>query len=332
MSSSVHKSYPDLVDLLQQRGMIVTDTERAQRKLSQIGYYRLSGYWYPCRKGETDESGHYVHDQKTGLPVRKDEFQDGISFDAITDLYLFDKKLRQLMLDALERIEIHIRTVIAHEMGYYDELAYQKDSFLNPKQLKERPTSGGGTTSNWNEWDGRQKHLIAQSKEECILHHKKNGRDIPFWVVVETWDFGLLATYYANLKDTFKNKICTRLEIVDEQGNPNKKILAGWLQELNILRNHCAHHSRIWNRVSSVHIGTLNDPYFKALHLSQDAKNRIYGKICVLWFLVQKIGPASSWLERMADLVDSKPVVECLPFTAMGFPDNSGFPRDKFNL
>lgn len=236
------------------------------------------------------------------------------------------------MLDALERIEVHIRTVIAHEIGYYDELAYTKPAFLNPKQLKNRQTPEGKVTSNWIEWDSRQKHLIAKSKEECILHHKKNGRDIPFWVVVETWDFGLLATYYANLKDTFKNKVCKRLEILDKDGNPNKKILAGWLQELNILRNHCAHHSRIWNRVSSVHIGTLSNNYFQELHLSQNAKKRIYGKICILWFLVQKIGPNSSWLGRIADLIDSKPDVECLPFTAMGFSDNSGFPRNKFGL
>ncbi len=273
MSSSIHKSYPDLVDLLQQRGMLIMDKDRAIRKLSQIGYYRLSGYWYPCRKGKTDETGNYVHDQKTGVPIRKDEFQDGVSFDSIIDLYLFDKRLRQMMLDALERIEIHIRTVIAHEIGYYDELAYQKSSFLNPKQLKEKCTPEGKTTSNWAEWESRQKYLIAKSKEECILHHKNNDRDIPFWVVVETW-----------------------------------------------------------NRVSSVHIRTLNDDFFQVLHLSQDAKNRIYGKICILWFLVQKIGPGSKWLEQVADLVDSKPNVECLPFTAMGFPDNSGFPRDKFKL
>jgi abortive infection bacteriophage resistance protein len=72
--------------------------------------------------------------------------------------------------------------------------------------------------------------------------------------------------------------------------------------------------------------------YFKKLNLDQNARMRIYSKICVLWFLVQKIGPHSEWIKNIADLVDSKPDLECLPYTAMGFPDNTGFPREKFQM
>jgi hypothetical protein len=59
---------------------------------------------------------------------------------------------------------------------------------------------------------------------------------------------------------------------------------------------------------------------------------RMYGMICVLWFVVNKIGPSSQWLECVADLVDSKPSIDCCPNTAMGFPDNTGFPRGQFGL
>ena len=70
--------------------MVIPDEEQAKRKLSQIGYYRLSGFWYPCRKGKRDEEDKYLKNPKCKLPIREDKFQEGTDFNLITDLYLFD--------------------------------------------------------------------------------------------------------------------------------------------------------------------------------------------------------------------------------------------------
>lgn len=320
-----HKTYSELVVLLKERGMLIRDPQWAERKLAQIGYYRLSGFWYPCRKGRVDEEGNYLKAPDSGLPLRDDQFQEGVSFDTIMELYLFDKNLRLLLLDAIERVEIQVRTIIAHELGRHNPLAYGDDAYINPKVLQAKTGPDGELLpSLWQQWLDKQQHLIGESKEDCILWHRKNGMAIPFWVVVETWDFGIMSKYYENLRGSFQEKICARLEV------PNKKVLAGWLQEINILRNHCAHHSRIWNRSSKNALKLLNNEYFDALDLSLEARKRIYGKICVLWYLVQKIGPHSEWIERVADLMDRKPSLACCPFTAMGMPDNNGFPRKLF--
>ena len=324
-SSSVkpHKTYADLVRLLQRRGMYVPDVEWAERKLSQIGYYRLSGFWYPCRVGKRDQSGQYVKDSKSRLPVRDDKFQEGTDFNTIIELYLFDKKLRQLMLDAIERVEIHIRSVIAHELGRSDPLAYLDSSYINPKILSK---------THWCNWRIRQESLITGSKEDCIVWHTKNGRPLPFWVVVETWDFGLMSKYFENLNGRYQNRICQRLDVVGSDGHPHAKALKNWLHEINTLRNKCAHHSRIWNRVANNAVTLPKNRYFDDLNLDGDARKRIYGKICILWYLVKRIGPHSRWIERVADLIDSKPEIGCCPFTAMGFPDNNGFPKFFFDL
>lgn len=318
-----HQTLTELVALLKKRGMIIPNEERAERKLSQIGYYRLSGFWYPCREGKRDEGGNYVKDPKSKLPIRENTFQGNTDFNLITDLYLFDKKLRQSMLDAIERIEIHVRSVIAHEVGRFDPLAYQETSFINPKVLQ---------STHWCEWKKRQEKLIEDSKEDSILWHKKRNLSIPFWVAVETWDYGLMSKYFENLKGQYQNLICERLGVLDQTGTPHVKSLKNWLQEINILRNRCAHHSRIWNRVSGNAITIPQNQHFKDLRLDQNARTRIYGIICVLWYLVQKIGPNSKWIKDVADLIDSKPNLECLPYTSMGFPNNTGFPREKFQL
>ena len=321
-----HRTYQDLVALLESRGMIIPDKARAERKLSQIGYYRLSGFWYPCREIKIDQAGQYIIDPRTNIPVREDSFQLNTNFDDIIELYLFDKKLRQLMLDAIERIEIHVRSVIAHEMGYHDPLAYQDRSHINSKQCKTWTDKKGKTRNIWIEWQDRQKNQLDRSREDCILWHRVNSKSIPFWVAVEAWDFGIMSKYYEILKGSYQNRICSRL------GISNPKTLKSWLQEINTLRNRCAHHTRIWNQSFPSPLAVTNDQYFANLALRSHAMERMYGMICVLWFLVKKIGPSSKWLEHVADLIDSKPSIDCCPNTAMGFPDNTGFPRGKFGL
>ena len=321
-----HRGYPDLVALLESRGMVIPDKARAERKLAQIGYYRLSGFWYPCRQIKKDAVGQYVIDPASGNPVRDDTFQPGTNFHDILDLYLFDKKLRQLMLDAIERIEIHARSVIAHEMGYHDSLAYQNQSFVNPKTYRAWIDTRGNSRNIWQEWLAKQDAQIERSREDCIVWHRNQAKAIPFWVAVEAWDFGIMSKYFEILNGRYQNRIGARLNIA------NPRILKCWLQEINTLRNRCAHHTRIWNQSFASPLPFSSDKYFQDLSLTPNALTRMYGMICVLWFLVRQIGPSSRWLNHVADLIDSKPAIDCCPNTAMGFSDNSGFPRGRFKL
>lgn len=111
------KHYEELIDILIERGMVIDNRERAIRKLAQVGYYRLSGFWYPARVIERDESYQPIQCEHLKRPKRLNHFQQGTKFDQVFNLYLFDKKLRLAMLDGLERIEIFVRSVIAHELG-----------------------------------------------------------------------------------------------------------------------------------------------------------------------------------------------------------------------
>ncbi|MGL1933258.1 MAG: Abi family protein [Desulfotalea sp.] len=322
------KSYEELADLLVSRKMIVSDLGKATRKLAQIGYYRLSGFWYPCRKQQQDAAGNLVYDQKTKIPIRSEIFQDSVLFEDIIKLYLFDKKLRFLMLDAIERIEIYLRGIIAHQMGYKDPLAYKNDRYINPKQRTNFYDRKRKKTRNaWEEWRTRSNRSLNSSSEDCILWHTKNKKEIPIWVAIETWDFGTMSKYYEilNLKH--------QVRIANIIGFNDVPCLVGWLKNINTLRNRCAHHTRIWNR-SSRHPYKIDGRVEElvALDLSGEALSRQYGLIAILWFIVKQIGPSSDWLVRVADLIDEKPTIPCCPLTAMGFPDNSGFPRHLFDL
>jgi abortive infection bacteriophage resistance protein len=83
------------------RGMVIADTRLASHYLSQINYYRLTSYWLPF------ESNHDTH-----------AFQRGTNFEQVLDLYIFDRELRLLVLDAIERVEVAVRTQLSFHLGH----------------------------------------------------------------------------------------------------------------------------------------------------------------------------------------------------------------------
>lgn len=97
-------TYEKQVELLLSRGLIVTDRKRAERHLANISYYRLSAYMLPYKKKED------------GIII--DAFKEGTTWDDIYDLYVFDRKLRLLVFDAIERLEVAIRTQIIYQLSH----------------------------------------------------------------------------------------------------------------------------------------------------------------------------------------------------------------------
>lgn len=154
IAAKPHREYDQQLALLLSRGMVINDNDRAMRKLSQVGYYRLSGFWYTSR---------IIRNNDDGFSFRSDEFLPGTSFEQTWDLYIFDKKLRLLMMDALERIEIHIRAVIAHEVGRNDPLAYRNPAYINQRFLSE------SSVNTFNKWLAKLDKKIKESRDECII-------------------------------------------------------------------------------------------------------------------------------------------------------------------
>ena len=231
-----------------------------------------------------------------------------------------------MMLDALERIEIHIRSVVAHEVGQGkskqtgtgflipDPLAWRDSDYIDPKYLKSKP----GFDSTWDVWQKKHSQLIDRNREDCIKWHKVTGKDMPFWVVIEAWDFGTLSKYFGMLNDTYKQRVCLRLGISNKA---EARILAGWLKSMNSLRNNCAHHTRIWNQ----QFGSIvfpSEPHFHNINLDKQCSNRIFGLIVVIWFLLKQIGPSSNWLNEVKALIKQFPNLPGCELKALGIPIN----------
>ncbi len=302
-------SVPDQIALLKSRGMVISDEAAATACLRRIGYYRLSGYWYPWRLSTAPNPP-----SQPTLAVH-DEFRPGTELRQVVELYVFDKRLRLLVLDGIERIEVALRTEIALVLGLLSPLAHRDPAYLNP-----RFTHNPRVTSDHTKWLEKLDQSYSRSKEDFVKHYKKKYRPpAPLWVAVELWDFGMLSHLLRGLKSR-------ELDILaSNYGVPRRVLLTSWVRSINFVRNVCAHHGRLWNRSMVDQPKAPKPGEILALdHLVSDtyARERLYGVVVAIRYLLQTISPSTSWGARLGELITSFPSAPGISIRNMGFPAN----------
>lgn len=284
-----HLSVPDQVQLLESRGLVVSDPAAAGRWLGVVGYYRLSGYWYPYRAPGPGGTG------------RSDEFVAGTTFEEVIDLYTFDRRLKLHVLDALERVEIAVRFRVGHTLGRRSPYAH-----LDPDHLDR----SFGQSAAYTTWRLKVDAAQAGSREDFVDHFRTryDGR-LPVWVVTEVLDFGSLSHLYAGLRrrDRDRDEIAHDLAVTDSVGRGNGAALVNWLRVLNYLRNTCAHHSRLWNRNLTVQLASRHLTAIAALRQvgagGVATTSRPAGVLAVLAYLMNEVAPGSSWAADLTTLI-----------------------------
>lgn len=162
------KSMTDQLALLKERGLLVDDEAAALDYLPRIGYYRLSGYWYPLR--EIDKAASLQQKR----PIRADHFVADSHFKDVVNLYVFDKKLRLLALDALERIEMAVRVDVAHLLGEKDPCAHENPACLHgnfAKKVKRKESNKGKTDHQL--WLERYNAMLRRARREPFIEHHR---------------------------------------------------------------------------------------------------------------------------------------------------------------
>jgi abortive infection bacteriophage resistance protein len=287
--------------------MIISDDALAQAYLSKIGYYRLSGYWYPYRQSST-----------SGV---SDAFRAGTKFSEIVDLYVFDKKLRLLMMDVIERIEIALRVQITLQLGKYGQHAHRDPSALHPNfAAKPDPTSGEVPHVKWLRLHDE---AFARSKEEFAKHFKTKyaGEMPPIWIAAELWDFGAMSFLYSGMKKSDQTDVATTF------GVATFDIMTSWLRYINVARNICAHHSRFWNKPNAARPSwprAADCPDLGHIANDVDAKARVYGLACICAYLLRQINPNSSWSKRFKTVIATFPASTIVNIKSAGFPHEWG--------
>ena len=278
----------DQVKLLFQRGMD-GDPELMARQLTAVNYYRLSGYWHTFRKPD-------------------DSFKLGTSFDQVWATYVFDRYLRLLVMDAIERIEIAVRSLVAyHHAHEHGAFAYSEDSSSLPKMSPD----------DHDEFLARIAEETERSKETFVEHFQAKYGDshryLPVWMVTEVMSFGSVLTFFRNSSSKVKTAVAS------EFGMPHK-VFESWLLSLNTIRNIVAHHARLWNRVLGLKpiIPRIDD--YPDWHTPVKVENkRVFAILTICRHCLCEIAPQSKWMERLETLLVGFPTI---PKSYMGIPEN----------
>lgn len=277
-------SFSDQLQLLKSRGLIVENEKAALDYLRRIGLYRLSGYWYPFRKLKVNPDGH---------SFREDDFLTDSRFEDGVRLYVFDKKLRLLALDALERIELAVRVDIAYLLGEKETFAHKNSSLFHPNFTKANPRNVY-KQSNYDKWLEGFNKLQGKAKKTVFVEHNVNKYgDLPIWVAIEIMDFGCLSHLFSGLKYADKLKIAQIYGFADGQH------MEKCLRALNFVRNVSAHHSRLWN-INIVDRANLSVLGGEWLSLSN---NKPLAYFCFMQMFLKVICPNSSWGTRFKRLM-----------------------------
>lgn len=286
----------DQVTLLRSRG-VTGNEDLIKRWLNTVGYYRMSAYWLPWEL--PPQLGR----------TRSKNFPVGTKFDDFIDIYVFDRKLRLLVMEAVDRFEIAVRARWTNRLSLaHGSHAYMLDTnFIDGFEHSRMYAKITQT---------------ADSSREVFIEHYKRKYTKPFlpplWQITELMTLGEISMWTKATKD---NRI--KDTMARELGLPNKETLEGTLQLLAYVRNICAHHSRLWNRRTvkrAPNIRMFREDMSIVVNGSQkQPDNTIYNVLVVLARTLRHQSPDTTFPERVRALVETRPEWQR---GAMGFPND----------
>lgn len=217
-----------LIQKLINAGMTINSQAEAESALNTIGYYRLKGYFFN------------LYDKST------QRYINGTDFSNILKLYYFDMELSHLLFGFISQIEVALRARLVNALLIHnDALILNDPSVFDDKELYWK---NQGTIAS----------EIARSNDVFIEHnYYKHDGAIPLWAAVEIMSFGTLSKVIKTLKTGTGSSFAILVQHYQYQsakGNmviPSKDAFTSWTQSISIMRNICAHNSRIYNRTIS---------------------------------------------------------------------------------
>ena len=280
--------YSEILDLLESRGLIIRDRNKAIECLKVVSYFRLDNYFHPM---ESDKVQHI--------------FKPGSTFDNAMDLYRFDCDLRELIFTAIQAEEIALRSKMIHHISlqygafWFTDVSLFRDDNIHNKCMEQI----------------RQE--LKRTREEFIIEHSAKYSEPefpPVWKTLEVTSFGTLSKLFCNFAD---NKIKKR--IAREFNLPQHLVLESWIKSAVVLRNYLAHHSRVWNRKFPIKPQMTTPLRGNWVIPPVGNYDKLYSQLCYLQYLLNVIRPCNNFSFRLKVLLTEHLNVDT---SAMGFPGN----------
>ena len=231
-------SIVEQVENLKSLGLIINDEDYAKKILNDISYFRL------------------IKTYSLGFKPKNGYYNEGVTFEQIVELYLFNANFRQIMFAEIEKIEVNVRCRIANYFAdTYGVLGYKEPANFVDEEY-------------YNTFlEDIEEELGRNSKAPFVRNFKENyeGGDLPIYALVEVFSFGTLSKFYKNMKNADKKAVAQSFGI-------GYTYLESWLESISYVRNICAHYGRLYNAKLS-----KTPMLYKEYSQAGIGNNRIFG-------------------------------------------------------
>jgi abortive infection bacteriophage resistance protein len=288
------KTPKEHIELLKSRGLAISDEPLAEHYLKFIGYYRLGGYFIPFQF--PNDPSH--------------RFLPGSTFDRIIEVYSFDRELRLLMMDAVERVEVAFRACLSNHMcsrygphWFMNQRVFRNSNGFFPKLMKIVREKSGCELEGFPTSRRSPEPFLAQ-----YFAKYDDPKLPPSWMITEVLSFSDWSWVYEEIdKREDRKPISDNFKLAPE-------VLQSWMHALAYSRNICAHHGRLWNRDF-----TIKPLIAKtwAGHLTPN--HRFYAQAFVLNQLMLVVSPQTTWSRRLFELLAKYSRID---------PVHMGFPKE----
>ncbi len=288
MTDKSFKTLDEQLDILKSRGLHINDEISAKNFLLNNNYYRVSGYSLTLRKN--------------------DQFFDNVSFEDIVDIYEFDHELRHILLKYIEVIEVNFKSIYAYEFSK----VYGPDGYLNSSHFTDN--------QKYNNILQKSEHQKETSlPHEAYLKHfiQELHQNIPLWAYVDLFTIANISMLYAITDESIKDTIAKDYGLAMSN---NSRILGKFMHSMTILRNLCAHGSRLFNRLFEQR-PSLNRRERALLRCNPDGSvdnSHLFGFILIMKRLLDD----EEYQALKKELISLTNRISFVKMRYYGFPDN----------
>lgn len=302
MKTKIFKNLDQQIEILQSRGLMISDIEKAKDILFRENYFFVSGYRHI-----------FMNPEKDNL------FLPGTTFDELYGMFVFDRHIRNIIFKNLLIVENNIKSIISYQMSR--KYGFKERDYLNPRNFTQDSMKLRQVKDITSKM--RRQIRVNGSHHTATMHYLSNYGYIPMWILVKVLSFGLVSELYTILKYEDQLEISKVYDL-------DVETLSIYLSILANFRNICAHEDILYDYRTQKKIPDTR--YHALLNIPMEeeeykrGKNDLFAIVIMLKKMLTKEEFESFTYEMgyEIDLLDGK--VQVVPLSkilhAIGFPTN----------
>lgn len=302
MANKIFKSIDEQIEILKSKGLVINDLDKTKDILFRENYFFISGYRHMFMRGNKEKG-----------------FIEGTTFEELYAVFVFDRKIRNIMFKYILVIENNIKSIISYQLS--KKYGFKDKDYLNPKNFTQDALRVRQVYDVLNKM--KRQIRVNGKQHTATMHYISNYGYIPMWILVKVLSFGLISELYGILKT--EDQVT-----VSEFYDLNTETLGIYLALLSNFRNLCAHEDILYDHRTQRQIP--NTKYHYELEIPKDEEEYKYGKNDLFALIIifkqmlrdEEFVDLINELSYEIDVLDGK--VDTVPLNTIlnkiGFPDN----------